>query len=84
MRRGVVLSGFLGVVLRLDVMAMGEVSVMPGLLVVALIMMIGGVQMVLRGVLVMLRCFAMVISGFFRHGILLFFGKFWMLLLFRN
>lgn len=65
-------GGFLGVLLCLHVMAVSQVSVTPSLLVVPGFVVVGGMQMMLRGVLVMLRCFAMMVDGFFRHGILSF------------
>ena len=66
---GVVLRSFVRVVFRLHVMAVRQVSVMPGLLVVARIVVLGGSHMVPRSMLMVLCCLAMMFNGFFRHGV---------------
>jgi hypothetical protein len=66
---GVVLSSFVRVVFCLHMMAVRQVSVMPGFLVVARIVVLGGSYMVLRSLLMVLCCLAMMFSGFFRHGL---------------
>src|SRR5262249_19795421 len=68
-RRGVVLGGFVGVLLCLHVMAVSHMRVVSGLLMVARFVMLGGVEMVLRGVLMVLGGFAMMLGSLFRHGI---------------
>jgi hypothetical protein len=68
MRRGVVLSGFSGVVLGLNMMAMRQMGMVSGLLVIALFVVLSRVFVVLRGVFVMLRGVAMMIGVFLRHG----------------
>jgi hypothetical protein len=65
--RYVVLRGFGGVMLRVRVVAMRDVRVMGGLLVVSGFMMLGGGVVVLGSVLVMLRGFAVVLRGILRH-----------------
>ena len=67
-RRGMVFRGFFGVMFRLHVMAVRQVRMMAGLLVVARVVVVGGGAVMLRRVFVMLRCVAMVFSAFFRHG----------------
>jgi hypothetical protein len=69
MLEGVVLSSFVRVVFRLHVMAVRQMSVMPSLLVVTRLVVLGGSHMVLRSLLMVLCCLAMVFSGFFRHGL---------------
>jgi hypothetical protein len=64
----VVLRSFFRVVFGLHVMAVSQVSVVPGPLVVARVMVLGGSDMVLRSLLMVLCCLAMMVSGFFRHG----------------
>jgi hypothetical protein len=61
---GMMLTGFLGVMLGLNVVAMRDVGMVTGFLVVTSFvmlgshaMMFGGVIMVLRGFMMMLRCF---------------------------
>jgi hypothetical protein len=66
---GVVLGGFFCVVLRFQMMPMRHMSVMTGLLVFARFLVIRGSPMVLRGMLQVLCCLAMMFSAFFRHGI---------------
>jgi len=65
----VVLGSFLRVVLRLQVMAVSQMSVMPGLLVVARLVVLGGSRVVLCSLLMVPCCLAMMFSGFFRHGL---------------
>ena len=52
----VVLRGFMHVVRRMHAMGMGGMGVMPGFLVMAGCVMLGGFLVVMRRVLVMLRC----------------------------
>jgi hypothetical protein len=66
---GVVLAGFFGVMVGMVEMTLGDVGVMPGLLVIAPFMVLGRGQMVLLGVFMMLRRLSMVLDGFFGHGI---------------
>jgi hypothetical protein len=61
---GVVLSGFLGVLRRVDLMSMCNVGVVAGLVMVALVVMVRGVPVVLGGLLVMLRGHAMMLCPF--------------------
>jgi hypothetical protein len=68
MRGGMVLRGFAGVVFGLHVMAMRNMSMVGGLLVIALFVMLSGVQVMLRGVFMVLRGVAMMIGVFLRHG----------------
>jgi hypothetical protein len=68
MRGGMVLRGFSGVVLGLNMMAMRQMGVVGGLLVIALFVVLGGVLVMLRGVFVVLRGVAMMIGVFLRHG----------------
>jgi hypothetical protein len=68
---GVVLGCFLRVVLGLHMMAMSQMCLMPGLLVVARLVVLGGSQMILGSMLMMFCCLTMMFSGFFRHGLIL-------------
>ena len=67
-RRGMVLRGFSGVVFGLNMMAMSQMGMVGGLLVIALFMVLSGILMVLRGVFMVLRGVAMMIDVFLRHG----------------
>jgi hypothetical protein len=60
-----VLAGLVGVVFRLNVMAMRHVSVVSGLLMVTRFVMLGSRPVVLGSVFVMVGSFVMVLSGFF-------------------
>jgi hypothetical protein len=64
---GVVLGGFFGVMIRVCAVAVRDVGVVAGLFVISRLMMLGGGAMVLRGVLVMLGCFEVVLVAFCRH-----------------
>ena len=62
------LGGFATVVGRVRRMAMGGVRVMRGVLVVAIVVMLGGLAMMMGGVLVVIRGGAVVFSAFMcRH-----------------
>jgi hypothetical protein len=65
---GVMLAGFFGVMNRIDVMAVCDVRVMAGFLMIAGSMMLGCRPMVLGGFFVVLCGFHMVIRSRFRHG----------------
>ena len=52
-----VFACFLGVMLGMDLMAMGDVGVMASLFLIACGVMFGRCTMMLRGMLVMLSCF---------------------------
>jgi hypothetical protein len=54
------LGRLLGMVRGLQVMTLRQVSVMAGAFVLTGLVMIGSLMMVIRGLLVMLRCFAVV------------------------
>jgi hypothetical protein len=62
---GVVLAGFFGVMDCVQMMAVGHVSVVPGLLVIVGFVVLGSLEMVLRGVTVVLGSFAVMIRNFF-------------------
>jgi hypothetical protein len=62
-----VFRSFVGVVFRLDVVAVCYMSVMTGLLVLSRIVVGCSSQVVLGGLFVVMRCLAMVFGGFFRH-----------------
>ena len=64
---GVVLTCFLGMVDRMDVMPMCDMRVMTGALMIPRIVMFGGCSMVAGGMLVMLRGFAMMLSALVGH-----------------
>ena len=68
MRGGVMLRGFFGVMFGLDMMAMRQMGMVGGLLVIALFVMLSGVFVVLRSVFMVLRGVAMMIGVFLRHG----------------
>jgi hypothetical protein len=63
----VMLTGLFGMVSGVNRVAMRHVRMMPGLVMVAGFVMLGGRSVMLCGVLVMFGGFAMVISGFFGH-----------------
>jgi hypothetical protein len=62
---GVVLAGFFGVMDCMQVMAVGHVSVVPGLFVIVGLVVLGSREMVFRGVTVVLGGFAVMIRNFF-------------------
>ena len=64
---GVMLAGFFGVVRSVIQMALSDVRMVPGLLVTAGFVVIGGSLVMLCGMLVVLRRFAMMLRGIFRH-----------------
>jgi hypothetical protein len=68
MSGGVMLRGFFGVVFGLDMMAVRQMGMVGGLLVIALFVVLSGVLMVLRSVFMVLRGAAMMIDVFLRHG----------------
>jgi hypothetical protein len=65
---GGVLAGLLGVMLGVGVVAMRDVGMVAGFLVISRCMMLGSEAMMFRGVLVVLGGFQVVILSFFRHG----------------
>jgi hypothetical protein len=64
---GVDLAGFFSVVRGMVVMAVGNVSMMPGFFVVPFGMGVGGRAMMLGGVFVMVSGFGVVVGSFFGH-----------------
>jgi len=64
---GVMLAGFFGVLARVVQMALCDVGMMAGLLMIPGFMMFGGSFVVLRGVFVMFRSFAVMLRGLFGH-----------------
>jgi|SRR5215471_6037270 len=60
-----------GVMSRVLVMAVRDMSVVGALLGVPGLVMLGGFSMMVRGLLVMLRCFFMALDSGFRHDDLL-------------
>ncbi|MGO9436004.1 MAG: hypothetical protein ACLPH3_04170 [Terracidiphilus sp.] len=64
-RFNVVLGGFLGVFGGMDIVAVGQVSVMGSRFVVAFQMMLGGFMVMARSVLVVLRCSGVMVCCFF-------------------
>lgn len=69
MRFGVGLGRLAGMVLGLDLVAMGEVGVMAGGFVIALLVVLGRFAMMPGSMLVMLGGLLVVlVRGFFRHG----------------
>ena len=68
MRSGMLLRRFFGMVLGLNMVAMRQMGMVGGLLVIALFVVLSGVFMVLRSVLMVLRGVAMMIGVFLRHG----------------
>jgi hypothetical protein len=71
----VVLGRFPRVMFGLQVMAMGQMSVMAGLLVIACFVVLGSRPVVLGGMFVMFRGLTVMFSALFRHGTLL--ATFW-------
>ena len=67
---GMVFGGLRRVVLRVQAMAVGCVSVMRRLFMVAILVMFGGGAMVPGRVFMVLRGFVMMIDVVFGHGIL--------------
>ena len=65
---GVVLTGFFGVVDRMDVVPLRNVRMVPSLLMIPSFMVVGCSSMMTSGVIVVFRGFAMMLSGFFGHG----------------
>jgi hypothetical protein len=65
------LCSFRGVMCRVMQMPLSGVRVMRGCLVVAAFMVLGGFAMVPRSVLVVFRCFVVMLCGMFRHFTLL-------------
>jgi hypothetical protein len=65
---GGVLARLIGVMLGVSVVAVRDVGVVVGFLVVSCGVMLGCGAMVFRGMLVMLGGFQMVFFTFFRHG----------------
>ena len=61
----VVLASFFGVMDRVQVMAVGHLSVMPGFLVIVGFVLLGSREMVLRGVTMVLGGFAVMIRNLF-------------------
>jgi hypothetical protein len=68
MRSGVVLCRFFGMVFGLNMMAVRQMGMVGGFLVIALLMVLGGVFMMFRSVFMVLRGVAMMIDVFLRHG----------------
>ena len=62
------LGGFFGVMLRLYMVAMRQVSVVAGLFVFARFVVRGGRPVVLGGFLVVFGCLTMMVRVFVRHG----------------
>jgi hypothetical protein len=60
---GVMLAGFFGVMLGVNLMALRHVRVMTGRMMVATLVMIGRRLVVLRGMFVMLSSFAMMVDS---------------------
>jgi hypothetical protein len=65
---GVMLAGFFGVVRSVVQMALRDVGMVPGLFMIAGLMVISGGRVMLCGMFVVLRCFAMMLRGVFGHG----------------
>jgi hypothetical protein len=66
---GVVLGGFPGVVLGLNVVAMRQVRVVAGLLRIPRLVVFRSGAMLFGGVLVMFRSLNVMLSTLFRHGV---------------
>ena len=62
------LRRFSGMMLGLNMMAVRQMGMVGGLLVIALFVVLGGVLMVLRSIFMVLRGVAMMIGVFLRHG----------------
>ena len=60
---GVRLGGFLAVMIRVRVVRVGEVRVMPGVFVLAIVMMLGRLAMMLGRLLVMVRGVLVMVGG---------------------
>ena len=74
---GVVLGGFAGVVRRMKSVAVRDMRVMRGLLVIPFRMVLGSLAVVRRGVLVMFSSFSVVFGSFVMlHGSILSPGEF--------
>jgi hypothetical protein len=67
-RGGVLLRGFSGVVLGLNMVAMRQMGMVGGLFVIAIFVVLSGVQVMFRGVFMVLRGVAVMIGVFLRHG----------------
>jgi hypothetical protein len=65
---GVMLTGFFGVVDRMDVMPLRNVRMVPSLLMIPSFMVVGCRSMMTSGVIMVFRGFAMMLSGFFGPG----------------
>jgi len=65
---GVKLRGLSGVMRCVMMMAVGDMSMMGGEMVIACLMMPGCLTMMARGVLMVLGCFEVVLCCLFRHG----------------
>jgi len=65
---GVVFGGLFGVVFGLHMMAVRQVGMVAGLFVIAGLVVLRRRTMVLGGVLMMLRCIAVMFSCCVRHG----------------
>jgi hypothetical protein len=65
----VMLAGFLGVMLGVDVMPLRHMRVMTGQMMVATFVMIGRCFVMLGGMFVMLCSFAVMFRRLFRHGL---------------
>jgi hypothetical protein len=61
---GVMLAGFFGVILGVDVTPVGHVRLMTRLSVVATLVMLGGRFVMLSGMFVMFSSFAVMFRGF--------------------
>lgn len=62
MRLGVLLAGFLGVVLSVEMMAVRDMRVVPGLLVLSAAMALGGLAVMLGGRFVVLGGFLVMLG----------------------
>ena len=65
---GVMLAGFFGVLARVVQMALCDVGMMAGLLMIPGFMMFGGSFVVLRRMFVVLGSFLVMLLGMSRHG----------------
>jgi len=65
----VVFGSLICVVLSLHIMTLRQMGVMTGLLEFSRLVVLRGSPVVLRRVLVVFRCLAVMISAFFRHGV---------------
>ena len=61
----VMLGGFLGVLRRLNVVTVRQVSMVGGRFMVAILVMLGGFVVMARSVLVMFRCLDVVLCCYF-------------------